>query len=186
MNGTHTSDGAPLTASECFAAVYNENCDRVLAYLLRRAAYADALDAAAETWLTAWRRESELPPDPLAWLLGIARKVLANQRRGYERRRNLEHKLKCQPPSTHFEEASSPGGDLALAVLDLLTPTDREVLCLVAWEGLKPSEGAAVMGRSAPWFSVRLHRARKEFMKLHAELQLASSPALPIEKGSGN
>jgi DNA-directed RNA polymerase specialized sigma24 family protein len=56
---------------------------QVLAYAMRRTRIeADAEDIAAETFAIAWRRMTEVPPIPLPWLYGVARRLLANQRRG--------------------------------------------------------------------------------------------------------
>ena len=41
---------------------------------------------------------SEVPPDALPWLLGVCRKVLANQRRGDGRRRDLQARLRGLAP----------------------------------------------------------------------------------------
>ncbi len=62
-----------------FAALYEIHHARVLAYALRRTrTVADAEDAAAETFVVAWRKRASIPADPLPWLYGIARRVLAN------------------------------------------------------------------------------------------------------------
>jgi RNA polymerase sigma-70 factor (ECF subfamily) len=55
--------------------------------------------------------------------------------------------------------ASAHLGDLKTA-LRALPPDDREVLLLVAWEELTPSEAAAVLGIPAGTARSRLHRAR--------------------------
>ncbi len=66
----------------------------VLAYARRRTAtFADAQDALAETFLVCCRRVPDVPDDPLPWLLGVARKVLANQRRSRLRRSALRTRL---------------------------------------------------------------------------------------------
>ncbi len=48
-----------------------------------------------------------------------------------------------------------------LAALARLSDEDRELLTLVAWQGLKPAEAARVVGCSTATYFVRLHRARK-------------------------
>jgi RNA polymerase sigma-70 factor, ECF subfamily len=55
-----------------------------------------------------------------------------------------------------------------------LRPDDREVLMLVAWEGLDPSRAAAVLGITPTAFAVRLHRARRRL-----ESHLTSSEESP-------
>jgi predicted DNA-binding protein (UPF0251 family) len=44
-----------------------------------------------------------------------------------------------------------------------LRPSDQELLCLVAWDGLDHAEAALVLGCSTKTFAVRLHRARRRF-----------------------
>ena len=68
-----------------FEAVYAAYHGPVLGYVLRRTGNPDdAADVLADTFLTAWRRLEDLPPEPAArlWLYGVARRVLANHRRG--------------------------------------------------------------------------------------------------------
>jgi DNA-directed RNA polymerase specialized sigma24 family protein len=68
-----------------FEAVYAQTYEPILGYAMRRCdSPEDAADAVAETFAIAWRRVDALPPHAEArlWLYGIARNVLANQRRG--------------------------------------------------------------------------------------------------------
>jgi RNA polymerase sigma-70 factor (ECF subfamily) len=48
-----------------------------------------------------------------------------------------------------------------------LRPDDRELLMLVAWDGLSPAAAARSLGISVPTLTVRLHRARQ---RLESEL----------------
>jgi RNA polymerase sigma-70 factor (ECF subfamily) len=65
-----------------FERLYEEYFGRVAAYLLSRADRTFAEDALARTFEVAWRRIADVPADPLPWLLGVARRVLADLRRG--------------------------------------------------------------------------------------------------------
>ncbi len=47
----------------------------------------------AETFLVAWRRLDDVPADALPWLYGVARRVLANERRSAGRRAALEQRV---------------------------------------------------------------------------------------------
>ena len=123
----------------------------------------------------AWRRRGELPEQPLAWLLGVTRKILADQRRAQDRHTSLARKLAAQP------EAAENAPDLAeevsaLAALGTLRPADQELLRLVAWEGLTNSEIAVVHGCPRSLIGVRLHRARQRF-RAALEARDAASPA---------
>lgn len=51
----------------------------------------------------------------------------------------------------------------AVKALASLNEQDREVLILVAWQGLGAREAAQVVGCSTAALRVRLHRARKRF-----------------------
>ena len=69
-----------------FDAVYAEHRDDVWRYLRRRAS-SEPEDLTTEVFLVAWRRRDDLPDEPLPWLYGVARNVLANHRRGGVRSR---------------------------------------------------------------------------------------------------
>ena len=49
----------------------------VRGYVLRRCRASVADDVLADTFLVAWRRFDSVPDDPLPWLLGVARRLLA-------------------------------------------------------------------------------------------------------------
>ncbi|MEK6721246.1 MAG: RNA polymerase sigma factor [Chloroflexota bacterium] len=73
-----------------FEEAFEDHHRRVLAYALRRTAgEVDAEDVVAETFAIAWRRKDALPTTAraLPWLLAVARRVAASQRRGTTRRR---------------------------------------------------------------------------------------------------
>jgi RNA polymerase sigma-70 factor (ECF subfamily) len=146
--------------AELFATIFEANYGRVHAYAARRVGADGADDVAAETMMIAWRRREALPAAPLPWLYGIARNLVARQHHSATRRRALRRSLE-------FERAGpgeEPAGDPALAAAwAALGPRDREVLALIAWEELSVHDAAAVLGVSAPVFSVRLHRARRRF-----------------------
>ena len=56
-------------------------------------------------------------------------------------------------------DATSRRADLRIA-LAALSDTDRELLLLVAWDGLSPAEAGQVLGLSGVASRSRLHRAR--------------------------
>jgi RNA polymerase sigma factor (sigma-70 family) len=144
---------------------------QVLAYALRRTDPATAEEVVSETFVIAWRRIDELPDPPLPWLLGTARRVLANLRRGERRRLALMDRLRSEQP---VAGSSSDADGRALAALADLNERDREALLLHAWEGLDHEGAGIVMGCSASTFAVRLHRARERFAKALAELDGAA------------
>ena len=66
---------------EAFRALYREHHPTIRRYVAARAPASQVDDLAAETFLVAWRRAADLPPHALPWLLNVAAKTLANQRR---------------------------------------------------------------------------------------------------------
>jgi len=165
-----TSNPRP-TEDRAFDALYEATHRQVLAYAMRRTATtADAEEAAAETYATAWRRSGQIRgAAALPWLYGIARRVIANQRRGNERRHRLGLLLSRQRVDVGTE---ADGSGPAIAALARLPADDQELVRLVAWEGLNHAEIAEVLGVSANAVAIRLHRARKRF---RAELRIESN-----------
>jgi RNA polymerase sigma factor (sigma-70 family) len=157
-----------LLTSECserLRSLYETYCPRVLAYALRRTSRDEAEEAVAETFIVAWRRLREVPDDPIPWLLAVARRVLANQRRATGRRKALDQRLGSAPRAGSLA-VSDPAEEVAARMaledaLEHLSEWDREALLLVAWEGLDNRRAAVVMNCSPASFAVRLHRARR-------------------------
>ena len=155
---------------ERFEALYRENARRVLAYALTRTAPEGAHDAVGSTFLVAWRRLDQVPEDALPWLIGVARHVLADQRRSEARRAALGDRLRSLAIPN-----SSPIDDLPDSILlrrsirDALRglrPQDRDVLILSAWHGFDIARLAVALDCSKPVASLRLHRARRRFANL--------------------
>jgi RNA polymerase sigma factor (sigma-70 family) len=151
--------------------MYRKHEPKVLAYALRRAPAELAKDAVAETFLAAWRRFDQLSEDPLPWLIAAARKALANQRRSSSRQLRLAGRLAELPLQRAGLADQLDHGAAVRAALERLRPEDREVLRLIGWDGLTPSQAAASLGCSAATFRVRLHRARRRFGRVLAEEQ---------------
>jgi len=156
-------------ADRRFERCFRGNYAAVLAFAIRRLPdRGTAEDAAAETFAVAWRRRELIPQEPLPWLYAIALRVVANQRRSQRRRGRLGERLEHEavsrtaPPepldSLHRRDAFS-------RAFRRLGEDEREVLRLVAWDGLDTREAAAVLGCSAAAFRVRLHRARRKLAK---------------------
>lgn len=148
-----------------FETIYNAACDQLLAYLLRRTNHHEALEVLGETWLVAWRRRQEIPANSLPWLIGVARNVLANHRRRLQRHNQLVERLRLNEAPLNQQSIEADLSSSVEAALGRLSPTDREILILVAWDDLKPREAAAAMGWTPATLSVRLHRARKRFSR---------------------
>jgi RNA polymerase sigma-70 factor (ECF subfamily) len=155
-----------------FEELYRQHVKAVAAYALRRAPRETAEDVVAETFLVAWRRLEQVPAQPLPWLYGVARRTLANYRRSATRRQSLADRLRLEVRVIPQEPADERLRD----ALQTLRAGDRELLMLVAWEGLRPSEVARVLECSPVACRIRLHRARR---------RLADALEVPAHSASG-
>lgn len=146
-----------------FETLFTDHQRPVLAYAMRRTqSPADAEDVTAETFAIAWRKLDAVPADPLPWLYAVARRVLANHRRGRGRRERLAALLRVDDVPTPLRAGEDHDGP-TFAALASLRPADQEVLRLVAWENLGNNEIAAVLGVTPNAVAIRLHRARARF-----------------------
>ena len=166
-----------------FEDVYAANHALVLGYVLRRTGNGDdAADVIAETFLTAWRRLDDIPAGDEArlWLYGVARRVLANHRRGERRRSALAGRLRAELAAAPcYADPPPAAGELAdiRGAFGRLTEADQELLALAGWEGLDAGQIAVTLGCSRNAARIRLHRARR---RLDAELSaLAATPGRP-------
>ena len=160
----------PDAREDRFRRLYAEQFDAVLGYALRRTDRPDdAADVTADTFLVAWRRLSHVPDGDAArpWLYGVARRVLANQRRGAGRRAALGERLRVQVTRAVADLADEVvhRADLT-AAMARLSGRDEEVLQLHLWEGLEPREIAEVLGIPATVVRPRLSRAKARLRRL--------------------
>ena len=161
--------GRRPTLGQPFEVLYERHYGQVLAYAQRRVPASEAEDVAAETFLVLWRQRDRVPDSTLPWLYGVARHVVANRRRAARRRDALDSRVEVEE-STAPTYALDPADEVAerdgvLVALSRLRPADAELLMLVAWEELDPSEAAASLGCSRAAFAIRLHRARRHLVK---------------------
>jgi RNA polymerase sigma-70 factor, ECF subfamily len=161
-----------------FELLYGVHAPAVKAYLMRRADPAAVEDLLAEVFIVVWRRLEELPAEPLPWLLGVARRQLSTQRRGELRRAALRDRL-AQVVTLAPEPAAATLGVLGGA-LGRLSPSDRELLLLIAWEQLTPRQAAETLGISPATLRVRLHRARRRLAQA-LEGEQPSCPPMSME-----
>lgn len=183
-----TTPGESLSrqfAEARFRKLYADHGREILAYALRRVGDPeDAADVLAETFLVAWRRSADIPVGPEArlWLYGVARRTLANHRRGELRRARLNERLRAELADA-ISDWTPPedGAGEAIAALGRLDPRDRELLRLTAWEELSPRQAATVLGLSAVAARSRLHRARR---RLRRELENCGTD--PQRQGTSN
>ena len=152
-----------------FERIYAEHADAVRAYVGRRAPRDVVDDLVSETFLVCLRRLDVVPAEPLPWLYAVARKILANERRKGGRE---------LPGPVEVAYEPEPVGDAELArAFAQLSERDREVLRLVAWEGLSPRDAATVLDCSAVACRVRYHRAKSRLaVRLEATASFRPQP----------
>lgn len=148
-------------------ALYAAHARAVLRYVRPRTSSPEAAeDVLMEVFVVACRRFDAIPVGgELPWLLGCARRVLANQRRGERRAQALADRLR---ESVRLSEVGASEGDGLIAALQQVSDRDREVLLLSAWDGLSSHELGLALGCSRTAAAVRLHRARRRFASAYA------------------
>jgi RNA polymerase sigma factor (sigma-70 family) len=150
-----------------FTELFSAHHTKVLAYARRRLPADGADDAVADAFLAAWRNLEHLSGDPLLWLYGMARGAVSNHRRGLDRIARLNERSMALGQRTEAPDHAESVGwrDPFIAAFDQLSEPEREVLRLIAWEGLSTTEGAIVLRCSVAAFKVRLHRARRHLRR---------------------
>jgi RNA polymerase sigma factor (sigma-70 family) len=152
---------------ESFRRLFDSAYRPLLAYALRRTQRPeDAEEIVADTLLVAWRRRVDMPDGAAAipWLYGVARRLIANQRRGQSRGRRLERVLQPLAPATRDPGELVEAADMTRAVIAAsrrLGEDDQEILRLAAWEGLSHEQIAVSLGCSENAAALRLRRARQ-------------------------
>lgn len=158
-----------MDAEARFRALFVATYPTVARYARHRGlAGHDAEDLVAATYEVAWRRLDVVPAGEAAlpWLLTVALNHVRNQRRRAVRDRALVARL---PPPEHVPPPAEPvavGWREIRRALDALAHEDRELVLLVAWDGLSPAQAAAVLGLTPAAARTRLHRARRRLADL--------------------
>ncbi len=149
---------------ESFALLVHQHGRAVHAYLARRAGRGVADDLLTEVWLRAWRSRGSYDSawaGPRPWLYGIARNVLRAHWRVRSDRLVWPFQLAEDPWPAVDDRIDAELLRLALAAaLAALGDDYREVVLLVAWEQLSPTEVALALGLPPSTVRSRLHRAR--------------------------
>jgi RNA polymerase sigma-70 factor (ECF subfamily) len=160
---------------ELMGVVYERHARSVHRYLSRRVGTSAADDLLGDVFVAAVEARLRVHPHPsgsaLPWLYGIA----GNLVRSHLRRR-APHA--AEDPGFDWDavddrlDAAARSKDLRRA-LQALTEAERELLLLVAWEGLTPAEAGEALGLTAVAARSRLHRARA---RAQAALDLMGAP----------
>lgn len=167
---------APEPRRARFEALFRTHHPAVRAYARRRVPPEAVDDIVSETFLVIWRRLDDVPEPALPWLLAVARNVAGTERRGAARRQRLWVKAQSRHVEGYDPGEPDLGDGRVVGALARLSERDREALMLVAWDGLTPTQAAAVLGEPADRFRQRLHRAGR---RLRAQLPGQPRPEEP-------
>ncbi|MGN9781075.1 RNA polymerase sigma factor [Nonomuraea sp. ZG12] len=169
-----------MTQRDRFEAIYDAYYPAIHQYAARRTSSPDdTADVISEAFLIVWRRIGEVPEGEraLLWLYGVARRVLANQRRGALRKGVLADRLRAELVADRPVEPVDL--EYVRIAFDELPERDREVLALACWEGLTGEQIAKVVGCTTLAARTRLHRARR---RLAAALDEQQSPTIVMRQ----
>lgn len=152
-----------------FEALYQSYFSEIYAYVLRRRRSEDVDDLVAEVFAVVWRRIDALPPKPEDrwWLYGVARNVLSQDLRTQTRRQSLVRRLSRgrAAPVVPVEGEESELSERLRVLIEHMKPFDREVVRLVAWDGLTHAEVAQIFGCSVNTVAIRWHRSIERLRK---------------------
>lgn len=169
---------------ERFLHLYERAHPRIVTYAVRRTPNAeDAADVVAETFAIAWRRLEAVPQGEreAAWLYAVARNVIANRVRKASSSATIVRRLARDLAASASSPDEVEGERVeALNALHQLSEEDREILMLVAWDGLTSRQLAWVLGCSPTAARIRLHRARSRLTAAWTDVQSDPVDPLPL------
>nr|WP_042186418.1 RNA polymerase sigma factor [Kibdelosporangium sp. MJ126-NF4]CEL17263.1 RNA polymerase ECF-subfamily sigma factor [Kibdelosporangium sp. MJ126-NF4]CTQ91507.1 RNA polymerase ECF-subfamily sigma factor [Kibdelosporangium sp. MJ126-NF4] len=168
-------DGAIISASlrhpDLFAVIFDRHAPYVHRYLARRLGREVADDLVAETFLVAFdkrKRYDTARTDARPWLYGIATNLVGQHRRDEVKQFKLRNAVSPEPDVVSHAErvvaqvTAQAMSRLLHAAMAELSEGDRDVLLLIAWEGLTYDEVAVALGIPIGTVRSRLNRARKQ------------------------
>jgi RNA polymerase sigma-70 factor (ECF subfamily) len=182
--GSQPSDLRAIAADpDAFEAFYRQHVEAVQRFVARRVGDREhAADLTAEVFVAAIESAAAFRPtrngSAVAWLYGVARNVVANDRRraGRERAataRVVGRRLVGDDDVARMDERldAAAGARELYRAMDVLSDGERAVLELVALDELPIAEAAAALDIGPVAARVRLHRARR---RLERQLALAT------------
>jgi RNA polymerase sigma-70 factor (ECF subfamily) len=169
MTDDEGSDGAVLAGlrdqPELIGVLYERHAAAVFRFLVRRVGPGAAEDLLSEVFVAALGARTRVvghdSGSALPWLYGIALNVVRHHLRRAAAPGPVLLDLGMDWDAIAARvDAQAQRGQLR-AALSALSPLERDLLLLVAWEGLTPGEAADTLGISKVAARSRLHRARQ-------------------------
>lgn len=163
---------------DAFGILFRRHVRPITGYAVRRCDNADDVaDLVSDTFMIAFDAAHRYMPQTdtaLPWLFGIARRVHTRQRRRTKSFLRLVSKNTNAQISYGGEETTAiesaidaaRAGDEMRAAMQRLSDGEREVLELVALEGLSPSEAALALELTPNAARLKLSRARRHMQRM--------------------
>lgn len=185
MTDDERTDAELLTAvrvqPELVAVLYQRHAPAVFRFLARRAGPSAAEDLLSEVFVAALDARKRVVPhasgSALPWLYGIAANVLRRHLRCRARTGAVTRDLEMDWDAVDARLDAEAQRSRLHTALEALSAGERELLLLVAWEGLSPTQAAEALGIGKVAARSRLHRARQR--ALHA---LAAEPPDALDR----
>ncbi|CAN5486899.1 sigma-70 family RNA polymerase sigma factor [soil metagenome] len=162
-------EAAELPTTELsFAEARDRYAPLVFAFVARRIRpVEEAEDIVAAVFVDAYRGWSRKRGEPRLWLLGIARRKVADALR--KRRQPWPLREEDAQGNAMQEFVTQAQADHAAALVAKLPPDERDALLLQVLEELPIEEIAAILGRSLKATNSLLGRARTRVRRLAAQ-----------------
>lgn len=161
------------------AGWFDRHAASLAAYATRRVGAATAKDVVADTFRIALEERAVFDGrrgDARVWLYGIATNLIRRHWRSEERRlrtqaRSVAVDARPVDPLLDLVDAvdARRAYERVVEAVIRLDPDDRDLLVLVAWEGMTSAEVAAVLGVPAGTVRSRLHRIRAGLADVRTE-----------------
>ena len=169
---------------ERFAVLFDQHAPLIYRYLARRAGRQVADDLVAETFLAAFAKRDRYDlsrPDARPWLYGIATNLVGQHHRDEVRQYRIRQATPAEPEVPgHAERVAADVTAQAMrtllaGALAALSPGDRDVLLLIAWEQLTYQEVSRALDIPVGTVHSRLHRARTKVRQALAGTDAAAT-----------
>jgi RNA polymerase sigma factor (sigma-70 family) len=179
--------GQSLTAPERFAAIFDRHAREIRRYVAGRLGSDAADDVTADTFLVAFRKRGTYDQgrdDARPWLYGITTRLISEHRRAERRRLRTLVRAPAPDRPESFEDIAADRitaerlRPRLAGALARLSPSERDLLLLVAWTDLSYDGVAQAFGIATGTVASRLHRTRRKIRRA-LDPDLPPSPGLP-------
>ncbi|MBS1725683.1 MAG: RNA polymerase sigma factor [Armatimonadetes bacterium] len=155
----------PKTSATSFVDARRQYQDLVFAFVSRRIRpVEEAEDVVASIFVDAYRHWNHRKGDPRLWLLGIARRKVADSLRKKRPKWSLRESDSTSNAMDEFVTRAE--ADQAAAIVAKLPADERDALLMQVVDDLSIEEIAVILGRSVKAANSLLGRARKRVRRL--------------------